>query len=83
MTIPTEVQYRYMVFIDHYIRKFDNFPSVAVLAKSFSVTPNASHEIVMALARKGYLKRVPKSKRYQRTIKFKQYMTSWPKGEAA
>tara|TARA_Y100001968_G_scaffold158062_1_gene144446 strand:- start:36919 stop:37401 length:483 start_codon:yes stop_codon:yes gene_type:complete len=82
MSEPTNIQHRYIAYIDHYIRCFDNFPSVAVLAKAFGVTQGASYQNCMLLERKGFLKKVPGRKCYQRTIKFKQYMASWPKGEA-
>lgn len=80
MTIPTEIQYRYMVFIDHYIRKFDNFPSMKIIAKSFVVNINAVRDHIVSLVKKGFLRQVPGRQCYQRTIKFKQYMASWPRG---
>ena len=83
MTIPTETQCRYLAYIDQYIRCFDNFPSMKEMAESFGVNPNAARDNCVALEKKGYLKKVPGRKCYQRTIKFKQYMASWPKGEAA
>lgn len=83
MTIPTETQCRYLAYIDQYIRCFDNFPSMQEMATAFDVNINAVRDHILALANKGFLKQVPGRKCYQRTIKFKQYMASWPKGEAA
>ncbi len=83
MTIPTDTQYRYMAYIDLYMRRFDNSPSMKEMAQSFGVNPNAARDNCVALEKKGYLKKVPGRQCYQRTIKFKQFMASWPKGEAA
>lgn len=81
--MPTNIQCRYMVFIDHYIRKFDNFPTMLEMADSFGVTANAARDNIVALVKKGFVNQVPGRPCYRRTIKFKQYMASWPKGEAA
>lgn len=83
MSEPTNIQHRYIAYIDHYIRCFDNFPSMKEMAESFGVNPNAARDNCVALEKKGYLKKVPGRQCYQRTIKFKQFMASWPKGEAA
>jgi predicted transcriptional regulator len=53
------------------------------MATAFDVNINAVRDHILALVNKGFLKQVPGRKCYQRTIKFKQYMASWPKGEAA
>ena len=56
---PSEKQGQYLAFIYYYTKIHREPPSEAEMQRYFRVTPPAVHQMVLSLARNGFIERTP------------------------
>lgn len=71
----TDTQEQLVDFIHRYIFLNDNFPSVKEIAARFEVWPNAIHQNIKLLEKKGFIEQVYGRQCYRRTDKFKEHVS--------
>jgi len=63
----TELQNKYMEFVNHFIAQNDNFPTIQDFMEQFGVSHNGAYENIKRLKKKGVIEHIPRRFQYRRS----------------